>query len=312
VNKVIVDFIGGGACWDELTCAVGSGFFWDEVDGLPLREASTDDPHGIYDHTRAENPFADWYHVMIPYCTGDVHWGDSVTTYAEGTADEVTINHRGAVNARAVLKWVYDNFSAPEQILVTGCSAGSYGAALWSADVMNHYPNAEVLQFGDSGAGIGTTTFMAEGFPSWNAQAAFPAYIPELDPSKVDLLTLTMPDLYAGIANHFPNQKMSQYNTFFDHEQVYYFTAMGGTDAQEWSGLLQASLVEIEQRAPNFASYLAPGEQHCILAYDNFYSVRSNGVALVDWLRSMVEDASFGSVACQGAECEQPTPDQPW
>ena len=288
VNKVIVDFIGGGACWDELTCSMAN--FSTEVESISLPSAipTDNEPHGIYDHTRAENPFADWYHVVIPYCTGDFHWGDSVITYAEGTANELTINHKGAINARAVLKWVYDNFSAPEQILVTGCSAGSFGSALWSADVMNHYPNTEVFQFGDSGAGIGTEKVITEGFPSWNAEGALPAYIPELDPSKVDILTLAMPDLYAGVANHFPKQKMSQYSAIRDHEQVFYFIEVGGTDAQEFSRLLQASWAEIEQRAPNFASFLAPGEQHGILADDNFYTVRSNGVALVDWLRGMV------------------------
>jgi len=307
VNKLIVDFIGGGACWDEVTCNKPNDYFYAEVESVPFRFAIPTDnvPHGIYDHTRAENPFADWYHVVVPYCTGDLHWGDAVVTYAEGTANEVTINHKGAVNVRTVLKWVYDNFSAPEQILVTGCSAGSYGSALWSADVMNHYPNAEVFQLGDSGAGI-----MPEGFftDSWNAKAAFPAYIPELDPSKVDIQTMMMPDLYAGIANHFPKQKMSQYSAIRDEEQVYYFIDVGGADAQEFSRLLQASWAEIEQRAPNFASFLAPGEQHGILSDDNFYTVRSNGVALIDWLRSMVEKTSFGSVACQGAECEEPTP----
>ena len=188
---------------------------------------------------------------------------------------------------------------------MTGGSAGSYGAALWSADVMNHYPNAEVFQFGDSGAGI-----MPEGFftDAWNAKAALPAYISELDPSKVDILTLSMADLYAAIANHFPKQRMSQYSACRDHEQVFYFIEIGGTDAQEFSGLLQASWAEIEQRAPNFASFLAPGEQHGILSDDHFYTVRANGVALVDWLRNMVEKTSFDSVACQGAECEQPTP----
>ena len=310
VNKLIVDFIGGGACWDALTCNMPDDFFYAEVESVPFRFAIPTDnvPHGIYDHARAENPFADWYHVVVPYCTGDLHWGDSVTTYGKGTANEVTINHKGAVNVRAVLKWVYDNFSGPEQILVTGCSAGSYGSALWSADVMNHYPKAEVFQFGDSGAGIMTEGFFAESLSSWNIGPAFPAFIPELDPSKVDIDTMTMPDLYAGIANHFPKQKMSQYSAFRDHEQVFYFIWVGGTDGQEFSRLLQASWAEIEQRAPNFASFLAPGDQHGILSDDNFYTVRSNGVALVDWLRSMVEKTSFESVACQGAECEEPTP----
>jgi len=36
--------------------------------------------------------------------------------------------------------------------------------------------------------------------------------------------------------------------------------------------------------------------------------VQANGVRLVDWLRSMIEKASFDSVSCQGAECMNPTP----
>lgn len=308
VNKVIVDFIGGGACWDEFTCGLADAIFDPDVEGI--RAAILDnEPHGIYDHSRADNPFADWYHVVVPYCTGDIHWGDAITTYGAGTPDEVTINHKGAVNARTVLKWVYDNFSAPEQVFVQGCSAGSYGAALWSADIMNHYPNSEVFQFGDSGAGIITQEFFTDSFPSWNAQAAFPAFIPELDPSKVDILQLALPDLYAGIANHFPEQKMSQYNTFLDDNQTLYFVAMGGSGAEEWSGLMQQSVAEIENRAPNFTAYTAPGEQHCIGPYDNFYTVQSNGVRLIDWLRGMIEKTSFESVMCQGAECEQATPE---
>jgi hypothetical protein len=306
VNKVIIDFIGGGACWDEFTCSVADSIFEPDVESV--RQAIMDDtPEGIYDHANPANPFADWYHVIVPYCTGDIHWGDAVTTYGTGE-DAVTINHKGAVNARAVLDWVYQGFSKPEQVLVTGCSAGSYGAALWSGHVMNHYTDSEVFQFGDSGAGIITQDFFTNSFPSWNAEQAFPAFIPALDPSKVDILTMALPDLYAGIANHFPEQKMSQYNTFLDDNQTFYFVAMGGSGAEEWSQLMQASITDIESRAPNFAAYTAPGEQHCIIPYDNFYTVQSNGVLLVDWLRSMVEKASFDSVTCQGAECEQPTP----
>lgn len=308
VNKVIVDFIGGGACWDEFTCGVADAIFEPDVQSVRDWIADGTLAEGIYDHDNPDNPFADWYHVVVPYCTGDIHWGNAVTTYGAGTPDEVTINHKGAVNSRAVLDWVYKSFSAPEQVLVTGCSAGSYGSALWSADVMNHYKTSEVFQFGDSGAGIITQQFFTDSFPSWNAEEAFPAYIPELDPAKVDILQMALPDLYAGIANHFSNQKMSQYNTFLDDDQTFYFVAMGGSGAEEWSQLMRSSIAEIEERAPNFAAYTAPGDQHCIVPYANFYTVQANGVRLVDWLRSMIEKASFDSVMCQGAECEGPTP----
>lgn len=307
VNKVIIDFIGGGACWNALTCGFADQIFSDSVDNV--REAvEQNEPHGIYDHEKAENPFKDWYHVVVPYCTGDIHWGDSVTTYGEGTADEVTINHKGAVNARTVLSWVYENFSDPEQILVTGCSAGSYGAALWSADVMAQYPEANVLQFGDSGAGIITQEFFTESFPSWNAGAAFPKAIPELDPANLDITTMALPDLYAGIANHYPQHWMSQYNTAKDENQTFYFTAMGGSGADEWSKLMFESVGEIETRSKSFDSFIAPGEQHCILLYDNFYTVEAGGVKLSDWLADKVSGKAVTSTQCQDTECDAPTP----
>lgn len=306
-NKVVIDFIGGGACWNAATCGIADAIFEDSVDSVRAAVAA-DQPEGFYDHENPENPFADWYHVVIPYCTGDIHWGDAVTTYSQGQPSEVTIHHKGAVNTRAVLSWVYASFSKPEQIMVTGCSAGSYGAALWSADVMNHYPDSKVYQFGDSGAGIITDTFFTESFPSWNAQQAFPAFIPALDPAQNDIQGMALPDLYAGIANFFPSQWMSQYSTIKDENQYFYYKAMGGGTVEEWSAAMQSSMAEIESRATNFDSFIAPGEQHCILPYANFYTVETNGVKLTDWLKRELDGTGVTSEKCQAAECDLPTP----
>ncbi len=305
VNRVIIDFIGGGACWNQLTCSVANQIFEPTVDSV--REAvQANDPRGFYDHDNPENPFKDWYHVVIPYCTGDIHWGDAITTYGKGT-DAVVINHKGAVNTRAVLDWVYESFSAPEDIFVTGCSAGSYGSALWAPWIMQHYPNARVSQFGDSGAGIITKSFFEDSFPSWNAEQAFPSFIPALDPAKVDLLSTELPDLYAGVGNFFPTQRVSQYNTTFDENQTFYYIAMGGEGgAEAWSKKMLGSVKEIEQRAANFGSFGAAGEQHCILPYDNFYSVNVDGYRLVDWLKDMVAREPVERVAC--TDCSGKTP----
>ena len=225
-----------------------------------------------------------------------------------GLETEVTINHKGAVNSRAVLEWVYQNFVAPEQIMVTGCSAGSYGSALWAADVMEHYQNSQVFQFGDSGAGIITDTFFQESFPSWNAQAAFPAFIPELDPSQNDILSSHLPDLYAGIANHFPDRWLSQYDTIRDENQLFFYQAMGGGPVEEWSAKMLASISEIGTRAENFSAFIAPGEQHCILPYDNFYTVAAGGVKLTDWLRTILDEGGVASTQCADTECDGETP----
>lgn len=307
VNKLVIDFIGGGACWDALTCGFAGSIFQETVDSVRER-IEGGDPAGFYDDQNEANPFKDWYHVVVPYCTGDIHWGDSVVTYSEGEEDEVTINHKGAVNARAVLDWVYEGFSEPEQIMVTGCSAGAYGSALWSAFVMEEYPDSQVFQFGDSGAGIITENFFRDSFPSWDAQAAFPSFIPELDPEQNDILDSQLPDLYAGIANHFPDRWMSQYNTIRDENQFFYFTAMGGGSIDAWTEGMLAHVSEIEERADNFSAFIAPGEQHCILPYDNFYTVEADGVKLTDWLDEMLASGSVASSRCQGAECDGDTP----
>jgi hypothetical protein len=305
VNKVVIDFIGGGACWDEFTCSVADAIFTPDIEGVRAA-VEANQPSGIYDHGRPENPFADWYHVVIPYCTGDIHWGDNVATYGTGE-DEVTINHKGAVNARAVLDWVYQGFSKPEQILVTGCSAGSYGSVMWAPHIAEHYPASRVVQFGDSGAGIITQTFFEDSFPSWKAEGVFPSWIDGLDPAQVDVLALTLGDLYIGLANHYPQHQFSQYNTAFDENQVFYFTAMGGSGPEEWSQRMHESIARIHQSAGQFASFLPSGEQHCIVPFDNFYTVNVDGRKLTDWLGEMAAGTPVDSPQCT-AGCEAATP----
>jgi len=302
VNKLVVDFFGGGACWNQSTCSIADAIFEDSID--PIRDAIESESYrGIYDREDEANPFKDWWHVVLPYCTGDVHWGNSSQIYGSGP-NSFVIEHKGAVNSRAVLDWVYANFRAPEQIFVTGCSAGSYGSALWSADIMRQYPDSRVVQFGDSGAGVITESFFADSFPTWHAEEAFPTWIPSLDPATNDLLDAELPDLYAGIAGAYPNQKMSQYNTLLDDTQVYYYEVMGGGDAAEWSALMLDSIGEIESRADNFCAYLAGGEQHCIVTRNSFFTRESDGVLLVDWLGDLLDGSEQGSVRC--ADCGSP------
>ncbi len=304
INKVVIDFIGGGACWNQQTCSVADAIFNPDVENV---RAAIDAgiPFGFYDDTRQDNPFRDWYHVVIPYCTGDIHWGNNVKTYGSG-ADAFDIHHKGAVNTRAVLAWVYANFSAPEQIFVTGCSAGSYGSIMWAPHIAEHYPNSSVVQFGDSGAGIITKSFFADSFPAWKAEGAFPTWIDGLDPNKTDVLELHLGDLYAGLVNYYPQHKFSQYNTAFDENQAFYFKAMGGGDAQEWSKQMYASIADIKQHAPRFSSYIPSGQQHCILPENNFYTVNVGGRLLVDWLDDLLNGKSVEDLAC--SDCSVPTP----
>lgn len=300
VNKLVVEFRGGGACWNDLTCGFAESLFQEDADPDPW-VVKEDEARGIYDHGRDDNPFKDWHHVYIPYCTGDIHWGNHQATYGSGTS-QFTIEHKGAVNVQAVLDWTFDNVAAPEQVMVTGCSAGAYGSIMWSAHVRKHYDKARVQQLADSGAGVITETFFQDSFPSWKPEGSYPTWIPGLVPEDITRL----PQLYQAIGGEYPDMLLSQYNTQYDEDQSFYFSAMGGGNTQEWSKQMNASVGEIVETTPNFASYLAGGYKHCILPLDDFYTVESGGVKLVDWIDQMVQGTQPDDVACEGDACGAP------
>ncbi|AUX28890.1 esterase [Sorangium cellulosum] len=293
VNRLIVEFRGGGACWSAATCSPGADIFQDIVGDDPLTT-------GIYDHDNPDNPFRYWHHVYIPYCTGDIHWGDNVATYGQGSS-AVTVRHKGAVNVRAALDWIYANVPAPEKVFVTGCSAGAYGSILWSAHLREHYKSASVVQFADSGAGVITDAFFNDSLPSWKPEGAYPTWIPGLEPAELVNLYV----LYEKIGAHYPDMRLSQYNTVHDEDQIFFYTAMGGGGgAEAWSEAMRASVDHIEASTPNFRSYLAAGSAHCILWRPEFYTVESGGTPLVRWLDALVNGELPPSVACD--DCGSP------
>ena len=75
-TKVVLFLEGGGACFDATTCA----FTAEETTTYDWNISPDDEPAlmgGIFNLDREENPFADYSFVYVPYCTGDVHLGNS-------------------------------------------------------------------------------------------------------------------------------------------------------------------------------------------------------------------------------------------
>jgi len=297
-DRVIVDFRGGGACWNDLTCSVAGSIFAEDVSDFETLSSFAESGvlGGVFDIAE-DSVFKDWTIVHIPYCTGDVHWGNAVHEYSDGNN---VIHHKGYVNASAALQWLYDRYLDPENILISGCSAGAYGAIMHSAYVANHYLDTKVAVLADSGSGIITDNFLTDSLPNWGAQQNIPPFIEEL---QVPLSELELPDLYQAIGDYFPQHRFAQTSTAFDADQIFYFEAMGG-DRHEWPPRFQDSLERIEERTANFRVYVPPGPVHCVTPYP-FYSSRTvNGVKLSDWVRDLIfAEEMPDSVKCQGEDC---------
>lgn len=296
-EKVVVDFIGGGACWDASTCSPESATFSDSIDDL--REQAHD-LQGVYRREHEGNPYRGWTHVVIPYCTGDVHWGDNDVVYQRANGTSFTVRHRGATNTRAVLDWLRENHPTPRDVVVTGCSAGSYGSIYWAPHVARQYPDAHIAQFGDAGAGVLTPDFLARAHPLWNYTAAAPAWIPDLDPAEVDFRMLRLDDLYQRVAHFYPDIDFAQFNHADDFIQRLFLVRMGGNPL-EWTGRMAASQRTIRASTPNYRYYVAPGDEHCATVIDKFYDTSSDGIALKDWVAGRINGQPTADAPCD--EC---------
>lgn len=167
VNKLLIYYQGGGACWDLATC-VNIQTFDKDVD-----PSSWDNPNylftGFGDLNNPLNPFKDWNIVFVPYCTGDIHFGDSSPYY--GLQE---IKHKGWHNARTVEKWAREHFLAPDEIFITGSSAGAYGAFFNAPAHHDVWPDSRISVLGDAGNGVITSSFLQNEFSNWNFEAHLP------------------------------------------------------------------------------------------------------------------------------------------
>jgi len=137
-SNTLVYFEGGGACWDYETCSGNAGILGARnADGIPDNYLGLLTPA-----TSLVSPFVfrlnpwnsiktqKWNLVYVPYCTGDIYFGDKVSVYedASGEADPLVWHHNGLRNGRAVTAWLKNNLQQPGQLVMTGCSAGGAGA----------------------------------------------------------------------------------------------------------------------------------------------------------------------------------------
>lgn len=305
VKKLIIDFLGGGACWSETSCRRGA--FRNNLDGM---KNAYKNAHGIYKKDIKENTLKDWHHVTVGYCTGDLHWGDTVKTFGEGEK-ALTLNFKGAVNAKTVLEWIYKEYKELDEIFVTGTSAGSYASIYWLPYIRRNYPKEKtrIIQMGDAGSGIVTNQFLEESLENWNARKYLPNFVPGLDDLMDDPRKASMFDIYRLAAKTYPEVSFSQTGFAYDQGSIFFLELMGSETDVEIEDFDQFYFDELTKGMeslrdiPNFSYYISPGEQHTIIDNANFYTMESNGVKMVDWFAKLMGEKNPGGVLCQ--ECEE-------
>ena len=296
-QKLMFYLEGGGACWDNLNCDP------DLRPSYQVNLANTDPSraHGILAFDQIRNPFADYTVVYAPYCSGDVHLGDSeqhheVPALEGHAAHDLHIRHRGWANARAAMEWTFAHVFAPQQIFVTGSSAGSIPSPFYAVKLAEQYPSAAVTQLGDASGGYrGFANFNP--YDVWHTDRVV-ADLPYI--STVPAEQFSFHHLYIGAAQVNPRIRFASYDNAEDDVQKQ-FLALGGTPAESLQPLLQQNLQEISSVIPGFRYFVAGGAMHTILLRPEVYTYEVNGTQFVDWLAGLESGAPVFNVMC--TEC---------
>jgi hypothetical protein len=140
-SKDLMIFLeGGGACFDDVTCLAnpGNASIW-----------KNEPKGGILNPTDASNPLKDWNLVYVPYCTGDVHAGTRTDVRVSGLFPKEQFV--GYLNMEKYLQRVVPTFPDPARVLLTGISAGGFGASSTAILVQRAFPNEKIIMIDDSG-----------------------------------------------------------------------------------------------------------------------------------------------------------------
>lgn len=288
-TRVVLYFEGGGACFSKETCdPTGDPTYTvrarSSADGLV-------DRGGYFDLSRDDNPLAGHSWVYVPYCTGDVHIGNTTTDYG----DDVVVEHRGYTNGLAALEHLLATYPDVEQLVVTGASAGSIPTPLFAALAADRLPGADIVTFGDSSAAYPDVDPINEAIGSaWGTMNAVPDW-PET--TGLTAADWSIPELYVYAGRHAPNVRFARFDHAYDSVQAT-FGALAGVAADELVALIDETEAQIEAAGPQLASYVAPGAEHTIVGSDEFFTLEVEGVRLIDWFTELIDGGSPADVRC--------------
>ena len=285
-QKVVFYLQDGGACFSAETCAPDRDLYQATINEGPSGG-------GIFDFADERNPFADYSVVFVPYCTGDVHLGNTTTEYEP----DLTIQHKGYVNGSAALDHLGASFPGASDVVVIGESAGSVAAPLYGGLVSDRLPDARVTVLADGSGSYPDVPRFNELFADWGFGDVIPAW-----PENAGMTAeqWSAPGLFVQSGRHDPDIVFARHDYAYDDNQESWYP-IAGVAMDDLLSLIDANETKIETAGVNLNSYVAPGDEHTVLGDGRFYTETVNGERLVDWVTKLVAGEPVADVHC--TEC---------
>jgi hypothetical protein len=292
-KKVAIVLEGGGACFDDTTCTVGT-IHQDGFDASTFAVVMAGMGYsGILNRNLPNNPLSEWSYVFVPYCTGDVHAGNNPS----GPKGRM---HVGFENIRHALERVVPTFRDATQVVLTGSSAGGVGAAYNYDQVQKAFGAVPVTLIDDSGPVLPDAFLkpcLQEQFrEAWNMNATLPADCP--DCRKSDGGGLINLAVYLG--KKYPTHRFGMISSTADAVMRTFFGFGWSADCKSPGYFppdqFEKGLVTFKGMAADYDAqfhvFYPRSEMHTWLLTDIGLSMSQSGVVLSDWLTQMVNGSA--------------------
>ncbi len=287
-DRLVIYLEGGGACFDETSCASVAGGRGYDAETLEVTSIVLSG-YGIFRREDESNPARDWNQVYIPYCTGDAHAG----TNAAGFGGR---EHVGFSNVTHDLRRIVPTFRDPAMVLLTGASAGGLGALANFDQVQQAFGCSPVHLLDDSGP-ILEDDYLRPCLQSLTRELW--GIVPPADCPQC-----TMPDggglaaLWPYLATKYPDRRFALLSNTADSTIRSFYGAGITRDCRSGARLssevFEEGLVDLRDRAlapfPNAATFYVESDAHTFLI-GGFETPVAGGITLGEWVQRMLDGA---------------------
>lgn len=299
-DKVVLYLEGGGACFNATTCGINPGSFGEVAFGAWKGTAGGT---GIFNADSEDNPLRDWNFIYVPYCTGDIHGGAADHVDVPGLTSPKNQSFMGYVNLGHYLKRLVPTFSSASQVLLTGISAGGFGAAYNFDRVAEAFCPVPVTLLDDSGPPMSDTYItpcLQKDWKSlWGLTSTLPAGCPECNgPDGGGIVHYV-----DYIANKYPNSRLGLISSDKD-SVISTFFGFGKNDCKlavplsgkEYAAGLQELRDMYLGKAPGWSTYFVSSISHTYLVGPAFYTTEVDGTKLTEWVGTLVNGGTPGHI----------------
>jgi hypothetical protein len=295
-DKLMIFLQGGGACFSSTTCASNPSKFG----ASDFTSFQSTGAGGILSRSDAANAVKDWNFVFVPYCTGDIHAGNNPTGMVKGVTG--VQQFVGYANMTLYLSRIMSTLPSTKLVLLTGVSAGGFGAAADYELVQSAFPNVPVYDLDDSGPD------MEEPYAA-GCQQQEVRQLWALDKTTLascgsdcsDQMNFQL-SAYKHLVASYPNVPFG----FLDSTQdsvISYFFGLGQNNCASTSSLsgqmYTQGLDDMRtklQSYTNFGAFLFSGTDHTSLESTAFDTRTAGNVKLTDWVAQIVNNAKVTNV----------------